>query len=76
MAKFRMRTTTDIRRTLQRVANMVLEGELEAKQANAIICACNSVLSAIRTDEQGAKLKELETLLMEMEKRQEANKEI
>lgn len=72
MARFRMKSPTDIRRTLQRVANMVLEGELDAKQANAIIYACNSVLAAIRTDEQEVKQKELEILLMEIEERQQA----
>ena len=44
---------------------MTLNGEIEPKQANAIILACNAVLSAIRTDEQERKLDELERILKE-----------
>lgn len=48
---------------MNRVANMVLNGELEAKDANAIMYACNITLAAIRTDEQEKRLDELEQLL-------------
>ena len=44
---------------------MTLNCEIEPKQANAIILACNAVLSAIRTDEQERKLDELERILKE-----------
>lgn len=44
---------------------MTLNNEIDTKQANAIICACNAVLSAIRTDEQEKKLQELEQLINE-----------
>ena len=49
---------------------MTLNCEIEPKQANAIILACNAVLSAIRTDEQENKLDELEQFV----KQQEANR--
>ena len=56
-------TATEVRRTLSRVMNMVVNGELDNKTANTIILGCNAVLSAIRTDEQQKKLDELERIL-------------
>lgn len=61
--RLRMRTTTEIKRTLARVANMALNGEIDTKVANTIILACNAVLGAIKTDEQQKKIDELEVLL-------------
>lgn len=52
---------------MSRIANMVLNGELEPKEANTLIYACNSTLSAIRTDNYKKKVEELEALLMERE---------
>lgn len=66
--RLRMRTPTEIRRTLARVANMALNNEIDTKTANTIILACNAVLSAIRTDEQQKKIDELEGLLDEINK--------
>lgn len=66
--RLRMGTPTEIRRTLTRVANMVLNNEIDTKTANTIILACNAVLSAIRTDEQQKKIDELEGLLDEINK--------
>lgn len=67
--RLRMRTPTEIRRTLARVANMALNNEIDTKTANTIILACNAVLSAIRTDEQQRKIDELEELLNEVGRR-------
>lgn len=66
-AKKRLKLTTprEVRRALNRVANMVLNGEIEAKDANAIMYACNITLGAIRTDEQEKRLEELERMLKE-----------
>ncbi len=64
--RLRMRTATEVRRTLARVANMALNGEVDTKVANTIILACNGVLSAIRTDEQQQKINELEELLKDI----------
>lgn len=71
MAKKRLKMSTpaEVKRALSRVANMVLNGELEAKDANAIMYAANVILGAIRTDEQQRKLDELEQLVEEMKKR-------
>ena len=67
MAKKRLKLTAprEVRRALNRVANMVLNGELEAKDANAIMYACNVTLGAIRTDEQERRLEELERMIQE-----------
>lgn len=65
MAKKRLKMSTalEVRRAVSRVANMVLNGELEAKDANAIMYAANVILGAIRTDEQQARIDELERVL-------------
>lgn len=67
MAKKRLKLSTprEVRRALSRVSNLLLNGEIEAKDANAIIYACNVLLGSIRTDEQERKLDELEELLNE-----------
>lgn len=64
--RLRMRTTTEIKRTLARVANMALNGEIDSKVANTVILACNAILGAIKTDEQQKKIDELEELLNEI----------
>ena len=58
MAKRRLKLSTplEVRRALSKVANMVLNNELDPRAANTIILACNAVLSAIRTDEQERRL--------------------
>lgn len=61
--RLRMRTPTEVRRTLARVANMALNGDIDNKTANTIILACNAVLSAIRTDEQRKRIDDLEMIL-------------
>ena len=63
--RLKLTTATQVRRALNRVANMVLNGELEAKDANAIMYACNITLAAIRTDEQEKRLQEPESLINE-----------
>lgn len=65
--RLRMGTPTEVRRTLARVANMVINDEIDVKKANAVILACNAILGAIRTDEQEKKIDELQKLLEEME---------
>ena len=63
--RLKLTTPREVRRALNRVANMVLNGELEAKDANAIMYACNITLAAIRTDDQEKRLQELENLIDE-----------
>lgn len=61
-----MSTPTEVKRTLTRVANMAVNGEIDTKTANTIILACNSILGAIRTDEQQKKIDQLEVILDEI----------
>ena len=61
-----MSSSRDIRRTVNRIANMLLNNEIDSKTANAILYACNVCLGAIRTDEQQRKLDELEKKVMEL----------
>lgn len=63
MVRLRMGTPTEIKRTLARVANMALNGEIDTKVANTIILACNAILGTIRVDEQTKKIEELEKIL-------------
>lgn len=67
MTKIRLKTrnATEVRKTLTRVMNMVVNGEMDNKTANTIILGCNAVLSSIRTDEQQRKLDELEKIIDE-----------
>jgi len=63
--RLKLSTPQEVRRALSRVANMVLNDELDPKQANTILYACNVILSGIRTDEQQKKIDELERIIME-----------
>lgn len=67
MAKKRLKlgTPKEIKASINKIANLVLNDELEAKNANAILYACNVALGTIRTDEQQKKLEELEALIEE-----------
>lgn len=67
MAKrLKMSTSRDVRRTVNRIANMLLNSEIDPKTANSILYACNVCLGAIRTDEQEKKLDELERMVKEL----------
>lgn len=67
MARRRLKLSNpaEVRKALCRIANMVLNGEIDTKAANSIILACNAILGGIRTDEQQKKIDELEQLIME-----------
>lgn len=67
--RLKMTTSREVRRTVNRVANMLLNDELDPKTANALLYACNVCLGAIRVDEQQVKLDELEKLVRELEER-------
>lgn len=65
--RLKMSTSREVRRTVNRIANMLLNGDIDPKTANAVLYACNVCLGAIRADEQQAKLDELEKLVKELE---------
>lgn len=58
--RLKMTTSREVRRAVNRIANMLLNKEMDPKTANAILYGCNVCLGAIRVDEQQAKLDELE----------------
>lgn len=61
--RLKMSSSREVRRTVNRIANMLLNGEIDPKTANAILYGCNVCLGAIRVDEQQAKLDELESII-------------
>ena len=67
MAKKRLRLSTpiEVRKAISKIANDVYNGEIDTKTANAVLYACNSVLSAIRVDEQQKKIDELARIIEE-----------
>ncbi|MEG2457999.1 MAG: hypothetical protein RSB41_03820 [Bacilli bacterium] len=58
--RLRLSTPSDIRKTLARITNMIVNNEIDSKKANTIIYSCNSILNSIRADEQEKKIQELE----------------
>lgn len=65
----KLSTPEEIRRSISRIANMILNEEIDSLTAKAMIYACNSALTAVRTDEYKRKVEELEALLIEQQER-------
>ena len=65
--KIKLSTPAEVRRTLSKIANMLLNNQIDPQRATAITNCCNSVLNCIRIDEQQKKLAELEKLLDEQQ---------
>ena len=63
----KLSTPADIRKAISRIANMVLNGEVDPITAKALLYACNSALTAVRTDEYRRKVEELEEILLEQQ---------
>lgn len=63
----KLSTPEEARKAIGRVANMVLNGDIDTKKANTLLYACNSALAAIRTDEYKQKVEELEMLYAELQ---------
>ena len=61
----KLSTPEDIRRAISRIANMLLNEDIDSTKAKALIYACNSALDAVRTDEYRKKVEEIEALLMD-----------
>ena len=61
--RLKMSSSREVRRTVNRIANMLLNGEIDPKTANAILYGCNVCLGALRVDDQQAKLDELDSIL-------------
>lgn len=50
--KLRWNTPTEVRRSLAKINNMVLNGEITAKEANSIFYSANLVLKALEQELQ------------------------
>ena len=64
--RLKMTTSREVRRPVNRITNMLLNGEIDPNTANAILYGCNVCLSAIRVDDQQSKLDELEKIVEEL----------
>lgn len=69
--RLKIGTSTEARRAANRVANLVLNGEIDPKTANTILYSINVILSAIRVDEQQARIEALERQLDRLESEDE-----
>ena len=58
-----MNSPKDIRKTLAKITNMIVNNEIDSKKANTIIYSCNSILNSIRADELEKKIQELESYI-------------
>ena len=61
-----MKTAQEVRRTIQRVANMVINEDITTAQAHSIINAGNTILNSLRLDEQQKRIDELEKTVNEI----------
>ena len=67
--RLKMSTSTEVKRAVNRITNMLLNGEIDARTANALLYGCNVCLGAIRVDDQQAQLNELERMVKEVSRR-------
>lgn len=65
--KLKLDTPQNIRKSLAKVGNMAINGEIDPKYVNCLIPLCNTILSSIRTDEQEKKIEELTKILEQLE---------
>lgn len=67
--RLRLNNPTQIRKTLSRISNMVINLEIDTKIANTIILACNAILGSIRVDEQQKRIDEIEEYIERQKKK-------
>lgn len=58
--RFKLSTPAEVRQSLSKVANMVINNEIDSKKASTFTYMCNGILQSIRVDEQEKRLEELE----------------
>ena len=61
--RLRLNNPGEIRKTLAKVTNMVMNNGIDIKKANTITYMCNSILQSIRTDELEKQLHALEDIM-------------
>lgn len=62
--RMKMSTSREVRQAVNRIANMLLNKEIDPKTANAILYAANVTLGAIRVDKIEQRIDELESTLL------------
>ena len=62
MSKRRLKLSTpaEVRQSLAKIANMVINNEIDSKKASTFTYVCNGILQSIRADEQEKRIEELE----------------
>ena len=58
-----LRTATECRRFLNKVARMLINRQITTQEANALVTCVNCILQSIRVDELERKVKELEVYI-------------
>ena len=71
--KLNLNSPRNVRAALAKVANWVLNEEIDVKQANCITYIANVILSSIRTDEQQQQIDEIEGQLNALEMESNTN---
>jgi len=66
--RLKIGTAAQARRAANRIANLVLNKELDPKAANTILYSINVILGSIRADEQQARIEQLEQQLDAIER--------
>ena len=60
--RLKLSNHTEIRRALNRISNLLLNNEIDPKNANAIILACNAIMCSLKapetiTEKEGSSMK-------------------
>lgn len=58
--RFKLSTPSEVRKSLAKIANMVINNEIDSKKASTFTYVCNGILQSIRVDEQEKRIEELE----------------
>lgn len=64
--KMKLNSPGEVRKSLAKIANMVINGEISSKEASTFTYMCNAILQSIRADEQEKRINELEEYVNEL----------
>lgn len=65
--KLKFSTPAEVRRALSKIANMLVNGDIDPQRATALTNCANAILNCIRLDEQARQIAALEAELKELE---------
>lgn len=72
--RFKLSSPEEIRKSLAKVANMVINDEINTKKASTFTYVCNGILQSIRSDEQEKRIEELEKYVDNIDNIKKQNK--